>query len=158
MQAMPYQGEGLEKAAKKLRLLHESMSREADGFLHSCLDVLENALVLREDADFVAVACVAIEDVYSVVNVTKLPMGHLLSPLALTELLISHADCAWEGSFRRLRWATTLLSLVPIVPAESHHYIIKNQPAGASYSSIDLESPSWKCSLQLVQLACIFRR
>lgn len=155
MQAMPYQGEGLEKAAKKLRLLHESMSREADGFLHNCLDVLENALVLREDADFVAVACVAIEDVYSVVNVTKLPEGHLLSPLALTELLISHADCAWEGSFRRIRWATTLLS---VVPAESHQFIIEIQPAGASYSTIDLESPSWKRSLQLKQLACIFKQ
>ena len=108
---MAHNEQGLERAAKRLRLLHESMSQETDEFLHKCLDVLENALVLREDADVVTVACIAINDIYSAVDFDSLPAGHLLSPVELTDFLVSDTGCSWGGVFRQLRCATFLPSI-----------------------------------------------
>lgn len=93
----------MDRAGKRLRMLHDSLTAEGNEFLHRCLDVLEETLVIRENADFFTTACVAIDDFHSVVDRTILPVGYSLTPVALCELLISAVGCSWEAKFRQLR-------------------------------------------------------
>ena len=96
-------GQDREQAKAKYAVLHSKLHPDTNLILGDCVEALQTALGLHEEADLEAFALNVLEDIYTAVRKASLPAEKKISPLLMVKLLTS-ADEGCAGVSHGQMW------------------------------------------------------